>query len=598
MRAQTRVDRRVKRMRPTAVLLVPFLLAAILFLSLSLPGVALGASSWSIRQITFNDYDDRNPQFSYPYLYWEGWDGNDYEIFRYDLRDNSTTRITNNSLHDFDLSVQGEWATWVRYDGNDNEIILYDVAAGQETQVTNNMVDDNKPDTFYGYVVWSGWAGTSYQIYLRNPTDAQPAGGLVRTISKSIYDNFAPQISGDHVYWLYKDGPIGDPAADTEVFCYQVSTVATTRLTTNTYDDAGLSVRGALAVWEAFLPTGTEIKMFDPFGPGLGSLTSNTYDDHGPISAMERVAWKSRPRPRVGNIPLLETNAYDHRFGYEVTLTSGGAGEWLAAFDGRLVGWTPWDGKDFEVVVQDLVTGERVQLTDNTVDDGRLPMQGGGGLAVSYPYVAWMGVDGLDPDIFIATMMPIPSFADVPPSNPYYAAIDLLRERRVVGGYETAQQTVEFRPGNHVWRAQFAKMICGAMNYLVGESLVAPFGDLGPDSQASLYPHDYVAVAAMMGVTKGKTSTKFAPWDDISRAQVVTMAMRAMTNAPNAQLPTPPPGYTGTLGNFDRVHAPAMRMAEYLGILDGLVGFGKGWDPWAPATRAEVAQILSGLMSK
>jgi hypothetical protein len=592
-------ERRAKGTKPPkAALLAAFALAAVVLLLLSLSGVAWGANSWDVKQITFNDHDDRNPQFSYPYLYWEGWDGSDYEIFRYDLRDGSTTQITNNNLHDFDLSVQNEWATWVRYDGNDNEIILYDVAAAQETQVTNNTVDDHSPDAFYGYVVWSGWAGSSYQIYLRNPTNAQPAGGLVRMVSNSIYDNFAPQISGDHVYWLYRDGLLADPAADTEVFCHQMSTVNTMRLTTNTHDDAGLSVRGALAVWEAFLPTGTEIMFFDPYNPGVGSLTSNLYDDHGPISAMQRVAWESRMRPKAGNIPLIETNVYDHLFGYEVTLTSGGAGEWLAAFDGTLVGWTPWDGNDFEVVVQDLVTGEATQLTDNTVDDGLLPMQGGGGLAVSDPYVAWVGVDGFDPDIFVATMEPTAPFVDVSPGDPYFSAIDLLRRFRVVGGYETAQQTVEFRPDNLVWRAQFAKMICGAMGYLVGESVVAPFGDLGLDSPTNLYPHDYVAVAAMMGVTTGKTPTAFAPWDDISRAQVVTMAVRAVTNAPNAQLPIPPPDFEGSLRNFDPIHGPTMRLAEYVGMLDGLVGFGEGWNPWAPATRAEVAQILRMLMAR
>jgi hypothetical protein len=59
-------------------------------------------------------------------------------------------------------------------------------------------------------------------------------------------------------------------------------------------------------------------------------------------------------------------------------------------------------------------------------------------------------------------------------------------------------------------------------------------------------------------------------------------------------VPQPPimQPYPGTVGDFDPGHAPFMPLAEYNGLLDGLVGFDRGWDPWLPATRGEVAQIL------
>ena len=75
------------------------------------------------------------------------------------------------------------------------------------------------------------------------------------------------------------------------------------------------------------------------------------------------------------------------------------------------------------------------------------------------------------------------------------------------------------------------------------------------------------------------------------RAQVVTMVMRALYNDPSVNLPPVLPGFSGTLGMFDPVHGLTMLHAEYLG-LGGFQGFGPGWDPWAPATRGEVAQIL------
>ena len=59
-----------------------------------------------------------------------------------------------------------------------------------------------------------------------------------------------------------------------------------------------------------------------------------------------------------------------------------------------------------------------------------------------------------------------------------------------------------------------------------------------------------------------------------------------------------PAGYTGTLGMFDPTHGPNMAYAEYNGILEDVVGFGPGWNPWLPASRAEVAQMLYNAMDR
>jgi len=45
-------------------------------------------------------------------------------------------------------------------------------------------------------------------------------------------------------------------------------------------------------------------------------------------------------------------------------------------------------------------------------------------------------------------------------------------------------------------------------------------------------------------------------------------------------------------------HGATMRTAEYNGLLEGLQGFGRAWDPWKQATRGEVAQMLWNLMTR
>lgn len=181
-----------------------------------------------------------------------------------------------------------------------------------------------------------------------------------------------------------------------------------------------------------------------------------------------------------------------------------------------------------------------------------------------------------------------PIFSDVPPDHPYAEAIAGLARAGIVSGYVGGT----FGPDEPVLRAQFAKMICGTLDLPVAEGMIPPFRDLGPDSPLTLYPHQYVAAAAEYGITVGVATGIFAPWLGISRAQVVTMTVRAALKLIPHAVKMPPPGFQGALGMFDREHGETMQLAEYNNLLAGLVGYGKTWNPWQTATRGEVADIL------
>lgn len=189
------------------------------------------------------------------------------------------------------------------------------------------------------------------------------------------------------------------------------------------------------------------------------------------------------------------------------------------------------------------------------------------------------------------------NFWDVPAGHHYYAAIMGLRGAGAVSGF--GDNT--YRPDDTLKRAQFAKMIVEALSLTdlkgrpVDESMVAPFSDLGIDDPLSLYPHDYIAVIADAGVTLGKTATHFAPWDEVTRAQVVTMVVRAVQQQAPGFLATPPAGYQSVLGEFAPTHGASLRIAQFNGLTANLVGYGPMWDAWAPASRAECAQIIWNL---
>lgn len=189
-----------------------------------------------------------------------------------------------------------------------------------------------------------------------------------------------------------------------------------------------------------------------------------------------------------------------------------------------------------------------------------------------------------------------PMFSDIS-SSPYKTAISTMASLGIISGYGNGT----FGPDNLVMRKHFAKMIVGAMDLPVSEDdwqdANPPFTDCGPDDLTSTYPHDFIAVAKAHGLTQGKTATTFAPDANITRAQMVTMVIRA---AQNSGISLDPVGadYSGLFRSYNNsTHGNNVKLAEYNGLLQGLVtsGTASSWMD-ANATRGEVAQILYNLM--
>lgn len=187
------------------------------------------------------------------------------------------------------------------------------------------------------------------------------------------------------------------------------------------------------------------------------------------------------------------------------------------------------------------------------------------------------------------------TFTDVPQSHPYAQAIGELSQLGVVNGKDDGT----FGPDDPLYRAQFAKMMCGLLGLSVDEKTsFAPFVDLGPDDPGDLYPHEFVGAAYQAGVTKGKTATTFAPYADVTLAQAITVVVRAADARYPGLVTTPPAGWQGRWAATDPTHGTAIHRAEYAGLLASLPPDPLRTDPSRPATRGEASQILVNLLHK
>jgi stage II sporulation protein D len=182
-------------------------------------------------------------------------------------------------------------------------------------------------------------------------------------------------------------------------------------------------------------------------------------------------------------------------------------------------------------------------------------------------------------------------FYDVGLGHLYREAVFTMAARGVINGY-SGDRAGLFGPNDPVMRQQFAKMITLTLGLEPLDAQSCPFADVAAGWP---YPRGYVATAAKRGITTGHDDGTYRPYDDISRAQVATMVVRAAGDA----LRSPPGDYTGLLKCGNLTHGVNIRKAEFNHLFDGIVASESqllGWNTAASATRGECAQMLWNLM--
>jgi micrococcal nuclease len=168
-------------------------------------------------------------------------------------------------------------------------------------------------------------------------------------------------------------------------------------------------------------------------------------------------------------------------------------------------------------------------------------------------------------------------------------AIAELSARGIIDGYSDGT----FGPDDPVWRQHFAKMIVLTLGLPVVEGNSSPFLDV-PRDPNNLYPDDYIRVAASYGIATGYLDGTFRATNNVTRAQVIAMVVRATESEYPGWLRDPPSWYEATWGDFDPTHGQLVAKAEFNGLLVGLPLAGMG--PWDAMPRGEVCLILSNLL--
>jgi hypothetical protein len=207
------------------------------------------------------------------------------------------------------------------------------------------------------------------------------------------------------------------------------------------------------------------------------------------------------------------------------------------------------------------------------------------------PHTRPVGLFALTLLVFLLGSGSAQAFTDVQPSRLDYAAITGLAVKGAVQGFGDGA----FQPDSPALRAEFVKMVTAAMFLPTRDPREAPFEDSDLGGTLAPYPGGYVAAAYVAGIVKGKSATVFDPYGPLTRAQAMTIAVRAAERLRAGDFKPLPAGYQGTFSNFnDPAHGENARLAEANHLLAGIDLL--RWNPWDTASRSEAATIVWNLV--
>lgn len=563
-------------------------------------------------------------------------------------------RFADLTSHVFPLTWQpafdSQRVAWVKVDNGQSDVYVLDVAGGAETRITVTPETEFAVALDRSRLVWvarQGPDGSSVaQVWLHDLDK-----GTGRPVAQSrIAPNDSLQVAGDHIAWSAPAPlPGGDPAGQRALYLHSIGSGTTVLVTGNLAaggnEFAGQTVFDLSETHLAFVeagasggPAGVQLRDLatgDQMELGLStalprhvSLTGNLVTWAAPaatdpvappheaaqilvhsISAVttQQVATISTPQPcpkTDGRFVVWDTyeqvpagefrviDGYDAESGQLIHVSQDRFLNSTPEIADGVVVWQRGGELDTEIMACDLDSGAITQLSLNhTWMDQAAQVREG--TVVWWKCLFSMQSAPRIGDRFMVAAAPATqahSFADVSGSDPFRTAMVGLDEQGVANGYRVGSDRL-FRPLDPCLRAQFAKMVCEALDATVSEDLAAPFGDLGPDDPLDLYPHEYVAALAAAGVVQGTTAASFESYGPLTRAQAASILVRALDVFRPGVLRDLGWQAPGT-GPWSPPHGANLRKAYANDVLAGAIAYLQPWDADCRCPRGEAAQFI------
>ena len=276
------------------------------------------------------------------------------------------TRLTNDAITEMSSDISGSNIVWQarNLDTSEDHVFLYD---GQTTrQLSDTPEGGRHPAVDGSNVVWEGWDGSDYEIFLWDGTSTtQITNNHFATGDLRVPSDIWADISGSNVVWQ------GWRRTDWQVFLWNGD--QTIQLSSGTADNERVRVSGDSAAWRGHDGHDNEIFLWS--NGQVTQLTNDAISQGGPVISVSNVAWWGE-----GGICL-----YD---GSNTSFISVPSTQNLGlGISGDNMAWQGWDGNDFEVFFYD--GQEIINVTDNDLHDADVAIDGYSLVWRTYDQQAW-----------------------------------------------------------------------------------------------------------------------------------------------------------------------------------------------------------------
>lgn len=201
---------------------------------------------------------------------------------------------------------------------------------------------------------------------------------------------------------------------------------------------------------------------------------------------------------------------------------------------------------------------------------------GGGGMnAYTHPLTGTESVTNPEP------VAPIEVFSDISSVAWAKDAILDLYNKGVINGREEGR----FYPNDSVSREEFVKMLMAAFDLELVDDSELPFSDVDQNE----WYYNYIKSAYIAGVTKGITENSFGIGQNISRQDLCTMIVNAITVL-EGTIEGDANVTFGDEASIEDYAKEAVKTLTSAGVLSG--DENKNFNPAMRATRAEAAKII------
>ncbi|WP_216624791.1 S-layer homology domain-containing protein [Paenibacillus foliorum] len=178
------------------------------------------------------------------------------------------------------------------------------------------------------------------------------------------------------------------------------------------------------------------------------------------------------------------------------------------------------------------------------------------------------------------------SYADVPPGNWAYEALQVLAAKHVAEGVTSDT----FTPNEPVTRAEFTALLFRAFEFAPSKEAVG-FLDVASDA----WYKEPVGAASSIGLIQGVEQGRFAPNEPVTREQMAVLLVRAWERKVALIEPGKGNPFKDSV-NIANWAADAVSKARSAGLISGKDG--DRFDPKSVATRAESVQAIFNALFK